>query len=230
MNSSALRCCLIGFGRAVHVGGPDRLVSVLRPGAGLDRLRRTDVLVALLLFDPCGDTRLGFGRDPSRVGSHVGDETGRPFGAELDAFIEVLRDPHGAARRKPQPAGGVLLERRGDVGRVRALRPALLLDPDDPIGRALELAQDVLGFGLGLDLKLDVGVRRTGVTSAAVEPGEEMCFGALLGQLGVDRPRLDRDELADLLLAIDHQPQGDRGDPAGADSLLHLAQRNGLSR
>ena len=52
-----------------------------------------------------------------------------------------------------------------------------------------------------------------------------MLGSALLGELGVDRPRLDRDELANLLLAIAHQAQRDRGDPPGADPLLDLAPK-----
>ena len=50
-----------------------------------------------------------------------------------------------------------------------------------------------------------------------------MLLGLLLRELDVDRPRLDGDELADLLFAIDDQAERDRRHAAGADALLHLA-------
>src|SRR5207248_10966035 len=48
-------------------------------------------------------------------------------------------------------------------------------------------------------------------------------FLALLRELDVDRPGFDRDELADLVLAVDDQAQCDRGDAAGPNALLDLA-------
>ncbi len=224
-----------GLGGPVDVSRSDALVRILRTWAHLAGPRPTDVLVPVLLLDPSLDLGLGFGRDARRVGTHIGDQTRRAFVPELDTFVEVLGHAHGAAWRKTQPARGILLQRRGDVRQIGALGAALLLDADDLVARAFEPPHDLLGLGFGPDHDLGVGLGlafsvrfAVGVglgrfVAQTVEPSEEVLVGLLLCELDIDRPRLDRDELSDLLLAVYNQAQRNRRDPARADPLLHLA-------
>src|SRR5262249_17089236 len=140
---------------------------------------------------------------------------------ELDALVKLLRDPHRVARPEPQPARRVLLEGRRDVGQVGALRAALLLDLEHAISRAFEIAEERVRLILRLDLELGVFLTLDPALDA-VEASQEMLVSGTLGELGVDRPRLDGDELADLLLAVDHEAQRHRGDAPRTDALLHL--------
>src|SRR5262249_20344309 len=134
--------------RAVDVGRPDRLVGVLRSRHGLGRTGGTEVALTVLGLDPALDPGISVGRDARRVGAHIRDQARRALGTKLDAFIQLLGDSHGCAWPHAQTARGVLLQGRGDVGRVRALGAALLLDAVDPVARALDPAQDLLRFGL----------------------------------------------------------------------------------
>jgi hypothetical protein len=70
--------------------------------------------------------RLGGQRD--RVGAHVGDQADAAL-ADVDAFIELLRDAHGALRRKTELARGFLLQRRGRERRRGIAARCLLVDP-----------------------------------------------------------------------------------------------------
>ena len=196
--------------RPVDVGRPDGLVCILRPRHRLGGTGRPEVLFAVVALDPAVDLRVGVGGDPRRVGAHVSDQAGRPFGAELHALVELLGHAHRDVRAHSQPARGVLLQSRGDVRRIRALGAAPLLHPDNAIARAFELADDLVGLSLVVDLELLVA--RLGRRSERpVEPGMEMVLRSrLFGQLDVHRPRLDRDELANLLLTVHYEPQRDR--------------------
>src|SRR2546428_7620058 len=49
-----------------------------------------------------------------------------------------------------------------------------------------------------------------------------MVLGACFGQFDIDRPRLDGDELPNLVLAVDHKAKRDGRDAPGANPLLHL--------
>src|SRR4029077_3988113 len=114
-----------------------------------------------------------------------------------------------AVRTVVQPARRVLLQGRRDVWQERALGPALLLDTGDAIGRALELAHELLRLGFRADHELRLVLRRfragRRLAAQAVEPSHEVLFRILLGQLDVNRPGLDRHELPDLLLAVAYE-------------------------
>ena len=73
--------------------------------------------------------------DARGIGTHVGDETDGAFLADLDAFIQPLRQHHGALHAEAQLARGFLLQGGGDERRDRI---ALLLarghDLDDVVG------------------------------------------------------------------------------------------------
>ena len=66
------------------------------------------------------------GRHPGRIGTHVGDQTDQPFFPELHAFIQALRDHHGALHAETQLARGILLQLAGGEWRSRIAPPLLL--------------------------------------------------------------------------------------------------------
>ena len=69
-------------------------------------------------------------REVHGVGAHVGDEADAAF-AEIDAFIELLRQAHGALRGEAELARGFLLQRRGGERRRRIAAALLAVDGDD---------------------------------------------------------------------------------------------------
>ena len=108
------------LGQAARVGGADRLMRflrVLRLG-GVFARRLGHEALAILLADHRAYARDRLRRHVDAVGSHIGDEAGG-LAADVDAFIEPLRDAHGVRRRQPQFSRGLLLQRRGREGRVR---------------------------------------------------------------------------------------------------------------
>src|SRR5262245_55788102 len=84
-------------------------------------------------------------RDAGRIGPHVGDETHRAVGSELDAFIEPLGDLHRPLHPEAQLLEGLLLQLRGDEGRHGVAAPLLALDPRHAEAPRLEVAAH--GFG-----------------------------------------------------------------------------------
>ena len=101
--------------------GTDGFVSVLR----VLRLGLVDVGLlgqkgcAEVALDQVADLGERVVGDADRVGTHVGDEADRAFGAEFDAFIEALGDHHGALDGHAELARGVLLELGGGERRHR---------------------------------------------------------------------------------------------------------------
>ena len=71
-----------------------------------------------------GDRLVG---DLHAVGTHIGDEADG-LAADVDAFVEALRDPHGVRRREAELAARFLLQRRGGEGRLRMALDRLRLD------------------------------------------------------------------------------------------------------
>ena len=206
---------------------PDRLVCVLRARARLGRSRAAaDILLAEALRDEALHLRVGLGRDPCRVRSHVGDQSHRAI-VDLDALVQLLGDPHGVARAEAQAAGRVLLEGGGDVGSIRGLGPPLLLHAENPVGRSLQRPHDGVCLSLRLDLELGLGVGTARNTPRAVEAGQETTLVGKPRELDVNCPRLDGDEFSDLLLAVAYQSQRDRRHPPRSDPFLHLAPQKG---
>ena len=66
--------------------------------------------------------------DTSGIGPHIGDETHGAFVAQLDAFIELLRELHGSPRLKTQLSRRLLLQLAGDERRRRITAALLFLD------------------------------------------------------------------------------------------------------
>ncbi len=88
---------------------------------------------------------IDFRSDADRVGTHIGDETFRPFVAEVDPFVESLGDIHRARSGKSIVAAGFLLERGGDERRDGVSFFLFFLDGIDFIGALLSLCYDVIG-------------------------------------------------------------------------------------
>ena len=71
------------------------------------------------------------GRQRHRVGTHVGDQADAAF-ADVDAFVQLLRQAHGALGVEAELARGFLLQRRGGEGRRRVAAALLAIDGEHP--------------------------------------------------------------------------------------------------
>ena len=69
------------------------------------------VFMAVFLPDRCPDGDDRFLPHIDAVGSHIGDQANR-LAAKRDAFIQLLRGPHGAGSAESELAGRFLLHRR----------------------------------------------------------------------------------------------------------------------
>ena len=85
------------------------------------------------------------------VGTHVGDQAGlSASAAQVDAFVEALRDAHRALKLEPEPVGGGLLHRAGDERAGGLAGRALGGDRvDQEVGRILADVPEVLAEVLG---------------------------------------------------------------------------------
>ena len=74
-------------------------------------------------------------RNPSRVGTHIGDQADQAFFAQFHAFIQPLRDHHGALHAEAQLARGILLQLAGRERRRGIAAALFLIDrPNQPVG------------------------------------------------------------------------------------------------
>ena len=155
-----------------------------------------------------------------RVGTHVGDEA---------ALVELLGHAHRGVGAEVQLAAGLLLQRGGAEGGVRATGVGLGLNGGDAEGRSRQGGRQGAGVGLGerhhvLLLELTVGVE-VGARGdlRAVQPdqaGGELRPGA--GQVGVHVPVGGAGEGHALLLTVDDQAHRDRLDASGRQLRLDL--------
>ncbi len=146
----------------------------------------------------------GFGRQIDRVGSHVADQADRAFAAEGDAFVELLRDPHGAAGREAELAGGFLLQGGGGERRCGAPLAFLRLDVGDP-QTAVGGCDQTLAGGFG-GLAVGDGELLEFLAVELDQAGAERLPG--MGEVGVEAPVFAGDEGFDFLLAFDDHAQG----------------------
>ena len=151
-------------------------------------------------------------RDAHGIGAHVGDQRDGAFLAQLDAFVEFLRERHGALRGVPQAIVRSLLELGSGEWRRRIAPLFLLRDGgDDPLG-LLHGRDDFIG--VGLIIHFDVFALE--LAELGFEDGRRAGI-----QHGVDGPVFLGDEGADFLFALDDQAQRDSlhasGGKAAAD-------------
>ena len=188
------------LGRARRIGRPNRLVRLLRallllatPEAG----RIGQVARAELALDPAARALRRVNGDAGGVGTHVGDQTERALGAQVDTLVELLGGAHGALGGEAESLGGFLLERgSGERGR-RVLDALAALDVADDEGDVLDVAKHGVGFRfVGKPERLAIDL---------VQPGLELAVGLL--EQGGDRPVLLGGERADLRFTLDDQPE-----------------------
>ena len=133
-------------------------------GAGVIPWLLGNVLLAHLLLEVAASQRDCFAREVGGIRSHVGDQANQPYARQIDAFVELLGDSHGAIGRHPQSAAGSLLQ---GAGNERGIWPGAGAGDVDRFNgvasRSRRLSADaghVMGsaFGFGNVLPLDVEV------------------------------------------------------------------------
>ncbi len=199
------------FRREGHGGGPDGFVRVLRVllrlidvgAAGRNSLPYRSVIRSPHVADGVVGNARG-------IGAHVGDQTDRAFLAHFDAFIQPLRQHHGALHAEAQLARRLLLQGGGDERRHRVALLLARADGFDDVIGAIERGHDRVGRLPGCRSRRH---RRSILTSRARE------HRRLLGvQIDVDGPVFLRDEGADLAFALHDHPQRDGLHAAGGES------------
>ncbi len=175
--------------------------------------RFRQVLGTVLAADEFAQLRDRIIRNTGGIGAHVGDEANRAFLAQFHAFVEVLREHHGALHAEAQLARGVLLQLAGGEGRSRAA-PALPFfhRADRPLGLLQRRADLLRFFGVG-----DLGLFVAAADEARVERR-----GLGGRQVRVDGPVFLLLEGLDLALALDDQAQRDGLHAAGGEPAAHL--------
>ena len=88
--------------------------------------RSRQIVGAILAGDVVADFGDRLGRNPGRIGAHVGDQADQPLVAEFDTLIEALRDHHGALHAETQLARRILLQLAGREWRSRITPPFFL--------------------------------------------------------------------------------------------------------
>ena len=139
-------------------------MCVLRVALGLEHTRLARIIfLAVAAADETGGSGGSLVGQTERVGTHIGDKTGQAVLAQLDAFIQLLRDAHRAARRHVQLAAGLLLERRGDerrCGGALFLAALDIADGERLAGNSVDNMHRLLFvFQLGLAVRIAVVAR-----------------------------------------------------------------------
>ena len=204
--------------RVKNGSGANSLVGVLCAllgliGSGLVR----QVVGAEPLGDKFSQFLHGLIADAGRVGAHVGNQTDRALFAQLDAFIEPLRQRHGALDTEAKLARRVLLQGAGDKRGNRVAPPLLARDGGDVVDRLLQRGHVLVRFLLVGNEKFFAVVFD--------EPGvENRRLGG--GEIGGNGPVLFLLELADFAFPFHYQPQGNGLNAPGGESPLDLVPKN----
>ena len=152
------------------------------------------------------------GRDAGRIGTHVGDQADEPLFAQFNAFIQALRDHHGALHAEAKLARRILLQLAGRERRRRVAAALFFLRrADRPVGM-FKRGADFLGvFAVG-DFDLLFALAQ----EASIEGGRLRA-----GEVGVDGPVFFFLERLDFAFAVDDQAESDglhaSGGKAAAD-------------
>ena len=149
------------------------------------------------------------GDDAGRIGTHISNEADGAFFAELHAFIQALRDHHGALHAEAQLAGGILLQFAGGEWRRGIAAAFFLIDRSNhPIGI----------FQSGADLFRFFGVANFDLLFALAD--ETRVEGRRLAgsEVGINRPVFFLLERLDLAFALDDQTQCDGLHASGGET------------
>ena len=209
-------------GAARHVGRADRFVRFLRVlGLGLVLARRVrHIGVAVILADHLAGLGDRGRIDLHAVGTHISNEAGG-LAADVDAFIEPLRDPHGVRRRKADLRLASCCSVEVVKGACGLRRAGLASTAVTRVGGGFERLLEVLGFRAGADVEaldlLAVGADQTRLEGIA----------ARRQQRRDQRPIFARHEFLDLELAVADQPQRHRLHAAGRAGARQLAPQHG---
>ena len=203
----------------LDITGPNGLVGILRGGLGLVAV---GLAVVILAAPAAQDIVLGrrqrlFG-DSLGVGTHIGDEAHGAHAGNLHAFIELLRQRHGALGRHAQLPGRLLLQGGGDKRRRRgapllAALDALHLEGLPPAG-----VGDSLNLGFAAQLPFfRIAVKPRGEGARLVHPVQIHVDGPIL--LGLEGPNF--------ILPVHHQPRGHRLDPPRRKAAANFLPQQG---
>jgi hypothetical protein len=175
-----------------------------------------NVIAAIVTVDHPPDGANGFLRHVDTVGAHVSDETDR-LAANIDAFIQPLRQSHGVGGREAELAAGFLLQGRGGEGRRRIAPRRLGFHRRDGEARMFEGLLEGFGFRAGADVEaldlLAVGADKASFKTLFAR-GRQRCR---------ERPIFARHETFDLELTIGDQPQRHRLHAAGGTGARQFA-------
>ena len=209
------------LGQARGVGRADGLMGFLRV-LGLGRIFARRVgheAVAIFLGDDLAHAGDRLGRHVDAVGSHISNETDR-LAADIDAFIETLRDAHGDRRREAELARGLLLQRRGGEGRVGMALDRLGFDRPDGEGRGVERLLEVLGLFALAD------VEAGDLLAVGADEARDEGLAGLGLQMRDERPVFLRDEFLDFEFAVADEAQRHGLDAAGRARARQLAPQH----
>ena len=202
------------FRRARNIGRTNRFVRFLRVFLRLVEIRLfRQVALAVARSDLVAHLGERVGGDVHRIRAHVGDQRDRAFVSQLDAFIESLRQRHGALRRVAQAVVGGLLQLRSREGRRREAALFLLRDARNLPDRMIDRGENSLRLGLvgNFDV-LAVVLDELGFKRRRLAGAEQR----------VNRPIFLGDERANLALALDDQPQRHGLHASGGKSAANL--------
>ena len=186
------------FRRACDVGRPHGFVRFLGVFLRLIEVRLLgEVIRAKLRRDEFADLRQRVVRNMHRVRAHVRDQRDGALRAQLHAFIESLRQRHGALGGVAQPVVGRLLQFRRRERR-RRIAPLLLLRHRRHLPLGLAHRRNNLVGGL---LVLDFHVSVVVLDELGFEQRRLACV-----QRRVDGPIFLRHERANGLFALNDQP------------------------
>ena len=157
--------------------------------------------------------RQSVARDFHGIRAHVGDERDGTFLAQFDAFVQFLRERHGALGGEAQAIVAGLLKLRSGEGRRSEAALFLLRDARSAPNSVAHVGQDALRFGF---------VRDFDVLALVLEE-----LGFKRGRLARTQERVDSpiflgDECTDFLLALDDQAQGHGLHAAGGQAAANL--------
>ena len=199
----------VGFLRVLGLGLVG--VGLVRQGAGAESRAITSRISLTRIV-----------RQADRVGTHVADQADRAFLADGHAFIQLLRDLHGALGGEAELARGFLLQGGSGERRGRAAL-AFLAGHVGDVQRALRGLLDAQARGLG---GVAVGDGEL-LELLAVQLGQARGEGLRgMQALGLDRPVFAGDEGFDLFLALDDHAQRRRLHAAGGQAALDLAPQH----
>ena len=192
-------------------------LGVLAAGAvGAGFIRR--ILFAVALADVVPGFLDGGRRDIHAVRPHIGNQADGTFRPDIQPFVELLGDRHGALGGEPEFAAGILLQSAGDERRGRTLAAGALIYFVNRIGGALQFGFQGAGGVLAADFQLAAGAP-AGMQGSG-EQIERRWRVAGPVQFRFQRPPFYGDESGDLAFPFYNHPQGNRLDAAGRQPQL----------